>query len=380
MDKLLRWSIENMGKGDDPTVDRPVEPRKDLDPAILDYILGKPDAELMKEALTRARDEQLDEDERVAALDDLEMLVENIDNANDLNKLKMWPPIQELLTSSSSPNEVKMQTLWVVGTAVQNNPAAQKAYLSLDPMSSILSFLAPSVRSSQLRSKAVYTLSGLLKHNAHAVDQFEQAGGWTALRNALEGQSFPFSSPAPCRPAPCRPAPATDSDIGVRRKAAFLLNTLLTPAVAASEADARAAPSTGAALHASETQQPNPAAPPPTVHPNSHASMLSDPASVDTAPATLRAMRAHELVPALIRALASPTPHGPDGETEGDVDLEEKVVRLLYTYVDSHQGGFSEEEKRQLREFISEKESAPGEWHMLGLHSDEMQALKDAVA
>lgn len=69
-------------------------------------------------------------------------LVEQIDNANsewssyifialsfnfciDLDKLKMWEPLQELLTSPASSDEIKTQTLWVVGTAVQNNPSAQ---------------------------------------------------------------------------------------------------------------------------------------------------------------------------------------------------------------------------------------------------------------
>lgn len=35
-------------------------------------ILGKPDSELMKEALTIAKDESRDEDERVEALENLE--------------------------------------------------------------------------------------------------------------------------------------------------------------------------------------------------------------------------------------------------------------------------------------------------------------------
>jgi hsp70-interacting protein len=47
MESLLRWSIENAatdGSGPRP----PPEPRKDLDPGIIDAILGKPDAVLMK--------------------------------------------------------------------------------------------------------------------------------------------------------------------------------------------------------------------------------------------------------------------------------------------------------------------------------------------
>jgi hypothetical protein len=47
----------------------------------------------------------------------------------DLEKLGMWEPLQDLLASSS--DDLKVQVLWVIGTAVQNNPAAQKAVRSI---------------------------------------------------------------------------------------------------------------------------------------------------------------------------------------------------------------------------------------------------------
>jgi hypothetical protein len=81
MDSLLRWSIEHSTPR---SADAPHPPRKDIDPGIVDYILGKPDAVLMKEALELALDEDMAEDARVRALDDLEMLVEHIDNANGM--------------------------------------------------------------------------------------------------------------------------------------------------------------------------------------------------------------------------------------------------------------------------------------------------------
>jgi hypothetical protein len=40
----------------------------------------------------------------------------------------MWGPLQDLLGSPS--DDMKVQALWVIGTAVQNNPAAQKAVRS----------------------------------------------------------------------------------------------------------------------------------------------------------------------------------------------------------------------------------------------------------
>jgi hsp70-interacting protein len=41
----------------------------------------------------------------------------------------MWESLQDLLASSSE--DMKVQALWVIGTAVQNNPAAQKAVCSI---------------------------------------------------------------------------------------------------------------------------------------------------------------------------------------------------------------------------------------------------------
>ncbi len=69
MESLLRWGITNS----DPN-GPPPQPRKDLDPAIIDMILGKSDAELMKEDMAIAMDVSKSEDERIGALDNLEMV------------------------------------------------------------------------------------------------------------------------------------------------------------------------------------------------------------------------------------------------------------------------------------------------------------------
>jgi hypothetical protein len=84
MESLLRWSIENST----PSAENaPRVPPKPIDPEIVDLILGKPDSQLMKEAMEVATDESRSEEERVAALDDMEMASENtnfilLQNAN----------------------------------------------------------------------------------------------------------------------------------------------------------------------------------------------------------------------------------------------------------------------------------------------------------
>ncbi|KAH8077104.1 nucleotide exchange factors-like protein [Cristinia sonorae] len=368
MDALLRWGIENSSTATGQPAP-PVQPRKDLDPAIIDHILGKPDAVKMKEALEIAVDEGRDEDERVEALEEFEMLVELIDNANDLAKLKLWEPLQRLLTSPSSSDAIKRQVLWIVGTAVQNNPSAQASYLNLSPLSTLLSFLSPSVPSAKTRAKAVYALSGLLKLNRAAVKQMDDVGGWETLDNALE-----------------------DSDISVRRKAAFLLNSLLlpttpfatiTPTLSPAPVLGATSNSTALTLHSSQAQPEVGAQVSQPVHPNSHASMLSDPTSFSTSELTKSAIERRGLLKTLIRALVTPVPHGPDGESEGDAELEEKVINLLHTYIISCHGHVADEQRQALSSYIKEQSVNTGGHAQLaerwGLAKDDLTALQEAL-
>ena len=105
----------------------------------------------------------------------------------------------------------------------------------------------------------------------------------------------------------------TDSDITVRRKVAFLLNTLLIQ------------DDSGLSGTPSNLRTPDSSAAP--VHPNSHASMVSDPSSTVTSQLAVKALEDRGILQALFRALTSPVPYGPDGELDGDADFEEKIVR-----------------------------------------------------
>lgn len=90
MESILKWSLENTPTDAPPPT---AERIKELDPAIIDMILGKSDAVIMKVRLTShivkgldriltrlqeklaiAQDESREEDERVEALDDFEMV------------------------------------------------------------------------------------------------------------------------------------------------------------------------------------------------------------------------------------------------------------------------------------------------------------------
>jgi hypothetical protein len=90
MQSLLRWSIENSTTGA-PSPPPPTR-RTELDPGIIDAILGRPDAELMKEALAKAQDASLDQDAQLTALDDLEMV-----------KCSYFPPSTPTPTPTPAP-------------------------------------------------------------------------------------------------------------------------------------------------------------------------------------------------------------------------------------------------------------------------------------
>ncbi|CAK5280260.1 unnamed protein product [Mycena citricolor] len=334
MESLLRWGIENSAQNASPS-DPPPAPRQDLDPGVIDMILGKSDAELMKEDLSVALDESKSEDERINALDHLEMLIEQIDNANNLEKLKMWTPLHNLL-SKAPTSDILMQTLWVIGTALQNNPAAQDAYLSYDPLPVLTRFLKPSPSSTaDVRSKAVYALSGLLKHNAPAVRAMSQSDvqGWEKLREALQ-----------------------DPNLGVRRKALFLLSALLVPNAPVSES--------------SSLKQP--------IHANSHAAQLADASRSDTSAPALKAVHEHGILDSVISGLTHPVPSGVDGDVPGpDADFEEKGVALLRTYGVDCQGQFTPEQKNALNPWIKNTSAAASQW---GLTTKELDALLQTMA
>ncbi|CAO1624917.1 unnamed protein product [Jaminaea pallidilutea] len=211
MDALLKWSMRNQDPNAPPASEIAEQlaqgKRPDLDPSVLDAMMGKSEAQMMQEELAVAVNEKRSDDDRATALDNFEMLIESIDNANLITSMKMWQPLLALLSSTSSP-QLQVATLWILGTAVQNNPSAQDALLHAPTANGQgLDAILPLLRDSSdmgVRAKAMYTVSGLLGHYPKAVQEFESKGGFVALKGALQ-----------------------DPSINIRRKTAFLINSLL---------------------------------------------------------------------------------------------------------------------------------------------------------
>ncbi|KIJ29529.1 hypothetical protein M422DRAFT_188272 [Sphaerobolus stellatus SS14] len=326
MGSLLQWSL---GQSSSDALRSSAE-MKGLDSGIIDMILNKPDSVLMKEALAIGLDEKVDEEARVTALDDLEMLVEQMDNAKDLTPLGMYPQIISLL-DQKHPDRVRMQALWVLGTAVQNNPEAQSDFLEYDPIPLILSILSPStslgqqnVPSNETRSKAAYTLCGSLKRNADAVNRLDEVGGWDILKAAL-----------------------CDSDITIRRKLVFLINSLLMPITARTF---RFAPLLLMAPPPEYFQPREQSSSTAVTALSNHASSSSRNSKQDglrihnlqdkgvkpvsTTASVLSALQKYQVIPIIVESLVSPLSHCSGADKQPDPGYTEKAAKTLITYLE----------------------------------------------
>ncbi|KAL8278726.1 hypothetical protein RQP46_008795 [Phenoliferia psychrophenolica] len=198
---LLRWGIENAAPGSLPAMHEDIKAgrRPDLNTDVLKAIMGTSDADRMKECVQVIQGKWVDRDnsglgdkdvtieDKLRAWDDLEMIIEDLDNANDLKFNKLWEPIFSHVTDPN--DEVALRACWVCGTAVQNNPRAQSAFLELDPLPTLLPILTSSTVSASVRGKAMYCLSSTLKHSPEAVKRFDELDGWSSLNLALQDPS-----------------------------------------------------------------------------------------------------------------------------------------------------------------------------------------------
>jgi hsp70-interacting protein len=179
MEKLLRWSLESSAT--EVSSDRPAARP---DPELLSQLFGGPDeSQLMKESVAVAKNPQAELSARETALDNLEMLVENLDNANNLENLKLWPDLLSLLDDGQPA--VRKMACWVIGTAVQNNEKSQTNLVEKSGSLRRLLQLTESDPDPEVATKALYALSSALGHCPPAYDQFHEADGWNTLSRVL---------------------------------------------------------------------------------------------------------------------------------------------------------------------------------------------------
>ena len=321
--ELLKWGLANSSstavgpRSGGPSIEQissDIEAgrRPDLaDPRLYDAIMGKSEAQMMREELSVATSTHLPLNDRLTALDNFEMLIEQIDNSNNITSMNMWSSIIQLL--SAPEPEIQTAAAWIVGTAVQNNDKAQMAVLEYGTVQALVDLLQSPVE--EVRAKAMYALSGVLKHNPKAMSAFHVMDGWKVLRAALRD--------------PC---------IGVRRKSAFLCNALLVQDPNSFDSVPQATSTSSAtAVAPVQTSTAGPAVPlergPET--------MLSNVPHPNVSQALLNSGILTTLISSLLAPNTNgvndgdlPPPSGPNGDADprSDLDFAEKATTAIFTF------------------------------------------------
>jgi hsp70-interacting protein len=133
LSSLLKWSVENSSTSQDgsnttttsTSTAAPPDSAHGLPAHALAALLGGPsDADLMREAMAAITSPSVSLQDKLIAFDNFEQLVESIDNANNLGPLGLWEPLAGRLRDSEG--DLRLMAAWCVGTAAQNNVAAQE--------------------------------------------------------------------------------------------------------------------------------------------------------------------------------------------------------------------------------------------------------------
>jgi len=160
LNELLKWSVENSEAGRDPN--KPATEPKGLSADAIRSLMGGPsDADLMKEAMAIIVSEETTEDSKMTAFDNLEQLIENLDNANNLEPLGLWTPLLGQLDSPAA--DMRKMAAWCIGTAVQNNVKSQERLLAMNGIPKLCN-VAVKDENQQVRRKAVYALSSSVRN------------------------------------------------------------------------------------------------------------------------------------------------------------------------------------------------------------------------
>ncbi|KAK9357042.1 armadillo-type protein [Lipomyces doorenjongii] len=223
MEKLLKWSIENsQNAGTDSDSQRQKAPN----PEVLAQLFGQPDdAQLMRAAMGTILDPNVDIETKETAFDNLEMLVENLDNANNLESLDLWAPLIEQLVNPSPV--LRKMACWVIGTAVQNNPKSQAALLMYPNAVPNLLRIASTDPSKEARLKAMYSLSSAIRNHASGYNSFKNAEGWQVLMSIIR-QETQHMFDEQTKNVPDSQRHLYESDGDIRRRSIFLLAGILS--------------------------------------------------------------------------------------------------------------------------------------------------------
>ncbi|CAN6218329.1 unnamed protein product [Urochloa humidicola] len=209
LDSMLQWAIGNS----DPkklkeeaadvqklSADELLKRREEIK-ELMGKLKMPSDADLIKIAIADLKNSSSSLEDRQRALQELLILVEPIDNANDLDKLGgLLPVIQEL---SNANEEIRTTSAWVLGTASQNNALVQNQILGYGALARLVKMGYST--SKEEAAKALYAISALIRNNVNGQEAFHSENGSAMLQHILVSDSI---------------------DVKLQKKAVFLVTDL----------------------------------------------------------------------------------------------------------------------------------------------------------
>lgn len=139
------------------------------------------DAKLMRIAIDDLSNSSLSLEDHRRALEELLILVEAIDNANDLHKIGCLSLVIGEL-SNSDPG-IRKTSAWIVGKASQNNPVVQKQVLDLGALPKLMMMVKSSFIEEAI--KALYAVSAIIRNNPYGLKLFYSGGGDLMIQGIL---------------------------------------------------------------------------------------------------------------------------------------------------------------------------------------------------
>ncbi|XP_010909422.1 uncharacterized protein [Elaeis guineensis] len=144
------------------------------------------DAELMQTAISDLNNSSISLEDRQRALNELLILVEPIDNANDLDKLGgLVAVIQEL---HHSDPEIRTTSAWILGKAGQNNALVQNQILAYGALTKLMKMVNSSFTEEAI--KALYAISSLIRNNKVGQKLFYSEDGNIMLQDIMTNSSM----------------------------------------------------------------------------------------------------------------------------------------------------------------------------------------------
>lgn len=117
-------------------------------------------------------DPEITLDDKLVAFDNFEQLIENLDNANNLEPLALWTPLLSCLSIKES--EIRRMAAWCIGTAVQNNEKSQERLLAMNGIPRLAEMAVSGEEEGVVKRKAVYALSSACRNYQPSMDVLVQ--------------------------------------------------------------------------------------------------------------------------------------------------------------------------------------------------------------